>query len=393
MPGGRIRITGLGAISGVGAGVAATLQAFGGRQSSAAPPCLFKTDLPCPVFEVRAPLDELPGSRNDCRTVRLAMTAVCEALADAGLTGGRLSGRVGVCLGTTAASQLNSLPFYESFRQTAAPPLAPVRAFLNANLGEAVAELLGVTGPRMTVVNACSSGADAIGVAAEWLRCDLCDIAIAGGADELNRVALAGFCSLGVMSAEPCRPFDRRRDGLNLGEGAGILILEKAAFAHDRGAPSAGELAGFGAAGDCHHLTAPHPEGMGLERAVQVALEQAGIGPGDVAFVNAHGTATPDNDQVEGSVLKRLFGDDVCFLSTKGYTGHTLGAAGGLEAVFALLALREGWVPGSHGFGEGDEAIGINPVRQRTPVAGDWALSTSLAFGGNNAAVVVRRAP
>ena len=222
-----------------------------------------------------------------------------------------------------------------------------------------------------------------------WLRNDYCDIVIAGGADELNRVPFDGFVSLGVVSRSLCLPFDRERSGLNLGEGAGIVILEKESSALRRGRKPDLFLKGYGSAADGYHLTAPHPEGRGLDKALKIALSEAGIKPSEVAFVNAHGTATKDNDRVEGRVLKKVFGPELKFLSTKGFTGHTLGAAGGLEAVFSALALRQGWIPKSIGFSEEDNEIGIAPVRQKTEIKGSYAVSTSLAFGGNNSALVI----
>ena len=170
-----------------------------------------------------------------------------------------------------------------------------------------------------------------------------------------------------------------------------MVVLESADHARGRGLVPQFEVAGFGSGCDAHHLTAPHPEGRGLEAAIMVALQQARIGAQQVAFINAHGTATQDNDRVEGKVIARIFGDGVPFLSTKGYTGHTLGAAGGLEAVFTVLGLREGWIPANVGFTNQPDDIPVAPVRQRTTVRGEYAMSTSLAFGGNNAAVVIRR--
>jgi 3-oxoacyl-(acyl-carrier-protein) synthase len=269
--------------------------------------------------------------------------------------------------------------------------MGPVYDFLHANLANAVGELLDADGPRMTVVNACSSGTDAVGIAASWIRAALCDVAIAGGADELNRVPLAGFWSLGVMSSEPCAPFDRDRSGLNLGEGAGMLLLESEAHASRRQIKPSFAIAGFGSACDAHHLTAPHPEGRGLEVAIKTALSQAAIGPQQIAFINAHGTATQDNDRAEGKLIARMFGAKTPFLSTKGYTGHTLGAAGALEAVFTLLGLREGWIPPSAGFMNQADDIPIAPVKERTSIQQPCALSSSLAFGGTNAALILQR--
>ena len=384
-------ISGIYAVSAAGADANATLAAFrdGTRNTSLTLP--FECSISCPTFQVHADLPVLPKRLNNSRSLRLAIKAVNGAMADAGIEKFAPGTRVGVSIGTTVASQLNNIPFYDAYRRQGNPPLDAVYDFLNANLAHAVGDLLNVTGPRMTIVNACSSGTDAIGVAGSWIRAGLCDVAIAGGADEMNRVAIAGFWSLGVMSAQPCAPFDRDRSGLNLGEGAGIVLLESAAHAQQRGKEINFELAGFGAACDGHHLTAPHPEGRGLKTAVKAALDQAGIDPSQIAFINAHGTATMDNDRAEGKVIADIFGTAQPILSTKGFTGHALGAAGGLEAVFTLLGLREGWIPASPGFENAAEDIPITPIRARTKITGEYAASTSLAFGGNNSALVIRR--
>ncbi|HUB24680.1 MAG TPA: beta-ketoacyl-[acyl-carrier-protein] synthase family protein [Tepidisphaeraceae bacterium] len=384
-------IAGIGAVSAAGDGIAATLASFREGRRNVAEHLPFQSDISCPTFQAAAKLPSLPDRRNGSRSLRLTMRAAAEALASARFDAFAGGARVGVCLGTTVASQLNSIPFYDAYRRTGNPPLDALSDYLNANLAEAVGDLLRVSGPRLTVVNACSSGADAIGVAREWILAGLCDAAICGGGDEINRVALAGFWSLGVTSSQPCAPFDRDRAGLNLGEGAGILVLESDSQARRRGMSNRFQLVGFGAACDAHHLTAPHPDGRGLESSINTALAEAGLTPSDIAFINAHGTATLDNDRSEGKVLRRLFGDKVPVLSTKGFTGHALGAAGGLEAAFTVLGLREGWIPASAGFASQADDIPIAPVRQRTEITGSYAMSTSLAFGGNNAALIIRR--
>lgn len=243
------------------------------------------------------------------------------------------------------------------------------------------------------MVNACSSGTDALGVALSWLKSGLCDIAIAGGSDELNHVPYCGFASLGIANPSLCAPFDRDRQGLNLGEGAGVLVIERKSIASLRGKASDLFLAGYGSSNDGYHLTAPSPDGIGLRASFQTALQEAGIEPGDVSFVNTHGTGTRDNDLVEGKVMMDLFGPDLKMLSTKGFTGHTLAAAGGLEAVFTAAGLRAGWIPASAGFQTRDEAIPMAPVREKTRINGRYAVSTSMAFGGNNAAIVIGREP
>ena len=405
MPRAPVCITGIGAASAAGANVPATLRTFvtGHRNPTHSLP--FESSITCPTFQVNADLPTLPPRYNNSRTLRLTMLAVREALQDAEInpstTSPKTHGlpsvgfpaptRIGISIGTTVACQLNNIPFYAAFRRDPNQPLDAVYDYLNANLAAAVGDLLHATGPRMTIVNACSSGTDAIGVAASWINAGLCDIAIAGGSDELSRVAIAGFSSLGVMSSDPCTPFDRDRSGLNLGEGAGIVVLESAAHVQRRGKSHQFEIAGFGAACDAHHLTAPHPDGRGLDAAIHAALSQANIDAEKIAFINAHGTATADNDRAEGKVLHRTFGPCIPFLSTKGFTGHTLGAAGGLEAVFTILSLRERWLPASPGFVNQADDIPIAPTHQRTEIQGEYAISTSLAFGGNNSAVLIRR--
>ncbi len=333
-------ISGVGVISAAGRGVDESLESMGSGQRNVGPVTIFDSPVDLPVFECRG----VPPRRDaeKMRTLALLDLVVDEALAAAQLSD--LSGlRVGVCLGTTVACQLNDLDFYSTYREKHAAPMDSVDSYLHGNLAEATALRIGADGPALVIVNACSSGTDAIGAALSWLGAGLCDIAIAGGADEINRIPLCGFNALGVASDEPCAPFDANRKGLNLGEGAGVLVMETAARAEARGVSSSLRVCGYGASSDAYHLTAPHPEGEGLIRAINTALEQAGITPKDIAFVNAHGTSTPDNDVVEGRTLLKLFGPDIKVISTKGYTGHTLGAAGGVEAVLASAGLSHGW--------------------------------------------------
>jgi len=312
-----------------------------------------------------------------------------EALEDAGWQDEISRHRVGVCLGTTVGPQLNDMQFYRAYRSSQAAPMEPVDRFLKGNIAEVVARTFKLRGPCSTVVNACSSSADAIGVAMSWLKNGVCDVALAGGSDELNLVPYCGFASLGIVSKSFCSPFDRDRTGLNLGEGAGIFVLETEPIARPRGKAAGLFCSGYGSASDAYHMTAPRPDGTGLEAALRKALAEAAVAPAEVGFVNAHGTSTPDNDRVEGAVLARVFGPAIKFLSTKGYTGHTLGAAGAVEAVFTAAALRAGWIPASAGFVTKDDEIPIAPVKEKTPIQERVAVSTSLAFGGSNAALVI----
>ena len=321
--------------------------------------------------------------------MQLLRMALEEALEGAGLDRERLRGRrVGVAMGTTTACQLNNVTFYAALRARQNPAPAPFLHFLTGNPAELIHRELDLDGPQVTVSNACTSGADAIGLAHLWLQQGLCDIAIAGGTDELNKVPLDGFNALGVCSPEPCRPFDATRRGLNLGEGAGVLVMARENAGLQRHTPFT--VNGFGKTADAFHITQPNPEGTELEKAIRNALSQAGANAGDLAFINAHGTGTQANDLAEATVFARLFPDGVPYMSTKALTGHTLGAAGAIEAIFTLLMLEEQRAARSHRFATLPEGFAFPPLRENLPLHGvRLALSTSLAFGGANTALAL----
>jgi 3-oxoacyl-[acyl-carrier-protein] synthase II len=386
-----IFVTGVGIISAAGKGEEETLECFYEGRRNAGPVSLFASDIKSPVYEVR---DLFCGYFPErLRTLNLCLAAIDDALeGNCSVTRAALKGkRIGVAIGTTVGSILNDLDFYREYRKTGKASMVAVDHYLQGDLASVVHSFLETHGPSVTVVNACTSGADAIGMAMSWIKAGLCEIAIAGGSDEMNQVPLSGFRSLGILSDSLCAPFDRNRNGLNLGEGAAVLILENETSLRQRGQRARAIIRGYGSSNDAHHLTAPDPDGQGLERAVTTALKAAAIRPDQISFINVHGTATRDNDCVEGLVLSRLFGRQAKFLSTKGYTGHTLGAAGVLEASFSLLALEQEWIPQSAGFSEEDPTIGISPVKERTSIEGQLALSTSLGFGGCDAALVIER--
>ena len=381
-------ISGMGIISTLGCGCDETLQNLFDTPTPPGKSRLLNTDLNVSVFEI----DDFRTSA-DChnRTFALLQTALAEAMTNANLSAEDLANaKVAVVMGTTVASQLNDIEFYRCYRDGIADKKV-IRRFVNGNLAEAIKKQFNLSGVAVTINNACSSGSDAIGFAGKLIASGEYDMVIAGGADEINKVPLAGFCSLGIVSGEHCKPFDKNRSGLNLGEGAGCMILESPEHAGCRGVRSRLQLSGYGAAVDAYHLTAPDPEGIGLETAIRQALQQAGLSSGRIGFINAHGTATENNDLTEAKVLKRVFSDKVKFLSTKHLTGHTLGAAGAIEAIFTALMLQNRKVPASGGFDTIDERMGVKPITELFSPVQPNAMSTSLAFGGCNCALIISR--
>lgn len=386
-----VAISGAGCLCAAGMTLAQAYAAMLKGERNPQPPRAFRSDhlVPFPVFEILADLPAARAEGDLLRTTQLALSAVIEALADAGLTPAELKKlRVGVCIGTTVGSAMNNEEFYAEFRSGTDPEMASIDRYLLSNPAAAIARHYQLDGPCQTVVNACSSGTDAIGLGAAWIRSGRCDIVLAGGADELCRVTYNGFASLMIADSEPVRPFDGRRKGLNLGEGAGMLVLESDELLARRNKSPRGYLLGYGSATDAHHLTAPHPDGAGLRRALAEALQTAGVTSAQIAFINAHGTGTPDNDKVESRVLADCF-PGVPFVSTKAYTGHCLGAAGAIEAALTLICLEQQKLPANAGFAVPDPQLPIQPVAQLTPLSGKIALSESLAFGGNNSAVII----
>lgn len=390
-----IQVTGLGAVCAAGTDAPECMETMYAGLRNPQAPALFHVHMedPFPVFEVQGslPHDNDPGI---IRSNRLLLKAVQEALTMADLSISEPNDtRIGVCLGTTVACTLNNESYYRSYRNGELPDSGGIQTYLNNNPALFIAQLLECSGPVSTITNACSSGTDAIGMAMHWLMQDRCDIVIAGGTDELCRTSYLGFVSLQVTSPLPCRPFDAERKGLNLGEGAGVVVMEKSKSAIRRNVKPLANICGYGTCSDAYHLTAPHPKGTGLRKALNLALKEAGVTCRNISFINAHGTSTINNDQVEGTVICDLFGRDTPVVSTKAYTGHTLGAAGGLEIVFTICSLLDGKIPGTAGFRQFDPKCGIEPIRETMPIQGDTALSISLAFGGINSAVVVKGMP
>jgi len=322
-------------------------------------------------------------------TTHMAIVAARQAVEQAGLTETDLaSHRVGVIVGTTVGCAMNDEPFYYAYLDGENPDLGPITRFLDDNPADAVARELGCLGPSQAIVNACTSGGDAMILGRDWIESGLCDIVLVGGSDELNRVTYYGFRSLMVAAKEECKPFDATRQGLNLGEGAAILVMESEASRDKRGMPSLGRFVSGGLCGDGHHPTAPSPDGIGLRKAMATTLGDGGLSVSDIAFINAHGTGTKSNDQVESTVLDEEMPGVPC-LSTKGFTGHTLGAAGAIEAIFTLGCLKEGKLPASPGFTVRGDDTPAALTTETLDIHGTVALSESLGFGGNNTVIAL----
>lgn len=374
-------VTGCGVVSPLGVGVPAFRDALVAGRSAVRPLAGFPADDLSPANGAEVPL---PADDPD-RAGDFALRAAAEALADAGLDG-RLPPRTGVALGTT----LGGMRLFEAWDAgtLAGPALRAVPYFAPA---ARLARAFGCRGPVATPQLACASGTWALALAATWIRAGRADVVLAGGTDLLCRFVVAGFNALRATAPE-ARPFDRDRRGLVLGEGAAVLVVESAAAAARRGARVRVRLAGVGAAGDAMHMTAPDRDGRGAARAMSAALVDAGLEPGDVGFVSAHGTGTPYNDAMEAVAIGRVFGPRaVAVNSIKGAIGHTLGAAGAFEAVLCVGVLESGVIPPTAGLEHPDPACAaldlVQGAARAVPVRA--CLSTSSGFAGANAALVL----
>ena len=252
-----------------------------------------------------------------------------------------------------------------------------------------VQSYLGLRGPCLVVSTACSSSAKVFGTAARMIAAGLCDAAVVGGVDSLCLTTLYGFSSLGLLSAGYCRPFDSGRNGISIGEGAGFILLEKPAAN-----PAAGAVAllGVGESSDAYHMSSPHPDGLGARLAMESALRDAGLAPGAIDYINLHGTGTPANDAMEDKAVVHLFGRQTRCSSTKGWTGHTLGACGAIEAIISALAIENGFLPGSVNTRNVDPAMGLRYLLENETATADRVMSNAFGFGGTNCSLVIGRA-
>lgn len=339
------------------------------------------------------PLDRRRLSRSD----RIGLAAASEALADSGLLDGAVDrSRVGVFLGAGTADLLRNEVFYRTWATAGIERTRPSDVWNHfANTpGDLMAGRFGFEGPRACVVAACSSSTIAIGRGVEAIRLGRADAVLAGGTDALARLTFSGFNLLRLMDPEPCRPFARGRAGMNIGEGAGVLVLEDLTRARRRGATIYAELAGHGLGCEAFHPTAPQPEGQPVAAVVALALRDAGVNADEVDHINAHGTATPQNDAAEARAFRRVLGERcarVPVTSLKSMVGHCLGAAGAVEAAVLALTIARGVIPPTIHHEETDPECSIDVVANEPREQQlRCAVSTSLGFGGNDSAIVMR---
>jgi 3-oxoacyl-[acyl-carrier-protein] synthase II len=394
----RVVITGVGAVTPLAVGAQSSLKRWVAGESG-----IEDGEGRCGEFTETDFLSKKEARRAD-RFTQLSIAAAQEALAQAGFEDGPTIDpeRVGCIIATGVGGIATVEAGQDVLRDKGAgrvsPSLVPMM-MPNASAGT-LALRYGLRGPSHSVASACAAGADAIGAAARLIRTGEADAVVTGGAEAgLTPLARAAFDNMGALSPSGIsRPFDARRDGFVMGEAAGVLVLESAQTAAQRGQPELGEVLGFGATSDAHHITAPQPEGSGAARAIERALEDAGLGPEDLDYVNAHGTSTPLNDRAETMALVKALGDAagrIPVSSTKSVTGHVLGAAGAIEAILTLLALRDGVIPPTVGWEEREEGMDLDYVPQARPLEakkadGAVAISNAFGFGGHNAVVCLR---
>ena len=391
----RVAVIAAGIVSPLGFGMEETLSSLREGRDCVTPVTAFPVDrCRCQtagqVPDVRLAEADASQHRPDRlhRVARMMILALKEALAQAASFQPELT-----MMGTTSGGMTFGEEYYRGLKATTvtsrrAPALianyTPQKPVMDAQ------EAFGITAPCQVIANACASGTNAIGHAFECIRSGRYQRVLAGGYDAISELVFVGFDSLQASTPDRCRPFDSERTGLVLGEGAAILALENLETAQNRGARILAEVIGYGISTDNHHLTQPNPSGIGPRQAMEGALRSAGISAGEIDYVNAHGTATPFNDASEGKAIAELF-DGVPVSSTKGMMGHSLGAAGAIEAVISILALQHQLLPPNINFRRGDTELHLNIVANNAePGRVRTVLSNSFGFGGTNASVIVR---
>ena len=407
----RVVVTGLGAVTPLGIGVGSTWEAIlAGRSGVGRITKFDPSDFPTTIAaEVKGFVPEDFIDRKEIKRmdpfIHLAMASAHFAMTDAGLTiDEELAPRVGVYMGSGLGGLSTLERYHQAYLEEGVRKISPFFIpMLISNLAPGhIAIRYGAKGPNITTTTACAASSHAIGEALLAIRRGVCDAVIAGGSEAtITPMGLGGFCAMKALStrngdpAGASRPFDKDRDGFVMGEGAAMLILEELGFAKKRGANIYAELCGYGASGDAHHITAPAPGGEGAVRCMRAALSDARVSPGEVDYINAHGTSTPYNDVFETMAIKTVFGDhaqDLMVSSTKSMTGHLLGAAGAAEGLFSILAIRDGVVPPTINYTTPDPECDLDYVpneARRKEVR--YALSNSFGFGGTNSCLLFGR--
>ena len=407
----RVVVTGLGVISPIGNDVEEFWKSLvegrnGIERISRFDPSAFASQMAGEVkdYDSSDVLDRKTAKRTDL-FVQYGLSAAKQAMDNAGLDAGAVDhNRVGVIMG----SGIGGIQTFED-QHAMLVSRGPGRVspfFIPMMIADMAAGQIsiatGARGVNYATVSACASGAHAIGEAFRVLQRGECDVMIAGGCEaSVTPMALAGFCAMKALSTrndapeKASRPFDAERDGFILGEGAGVTILERLEHAQNRGAPVLAELLGYGATADAYHITAPHPEGVGSAASMAAALRDASVDPGEVDYINAHGTSTPHNDKLETAAIKRVFGNRsarIPISSTKSMTGHLLGAAAGVEFAAAVMALRNGIIPPTINYEHADPECDLDYVPNEARKAEvKVAVKNSFGFGGHNVSLVVGR--
>jgi 3-oxoacyl-[acyl-carrier-protein] synthase II len=398
----RVVVTGAGIVTPLGTGWKVNAEGFRDGRVAIGPVTVFDVSrqrikvageaaLPGRLPETR--LERRQLARLD-RAARLLLLAAHEAWTQSGWIPNE---DLPLVLGTTSGGMSLGESFYrQAIRRPHAHRGQPTRVvhYQAQQQALAVARAFNFWGPITIIANACASGANAIGHAWELIRGGQAERVLTGGYDALSQLVFAGFDSLQALSPTRCRPFDATRDGLALGEGAAVLALETLGSAQDRGAPILGEIAGYGAATDGYHLTQPHPQGGAALASMTAACQSAQIGPSQIDYLNAHGTGTPLNDSAEAAAINCWAGQragKIPVSSTKSSIGHLLGAAGAVEAVVCLMALRAQWLPPTSTLDTPDPLCAFPIVQKPTPARLECAMSNSFGFGGANATLILRR--
>lgn len=397
----RVVVTGIGAVSSVGTNVPDFWAGLLAGRCGIGPVTLFdtssyRTQTAAEVADIPDGFLTAAEKRRMSRADRMGLAAATEAVAQSGLDLSREDPtRIGVVLGGGTSGLLDSEDFF--WRHLNGKPARPSRVLnhMPDAITDRVAQRFGLSGIKSTITTACSSSANALGYAHDAIVAGWADAILTGGSDALARLTYGGFNALRSVDPGPCRPFDRERKGLSIGEAAGILVFEEAGRARARGAPILAEFLGYGVTSDAFHMTAPDPSGAAGGRTIRAALACAGVNAEQIDYVNAHGTATPQNDSAETAAIKAALGErarQIPVSSIKSMIGHCLCASGAIEAVATVLTLRDQLVPPTIHYQNADPACDLDYVPNASREADvDVAISNSFAFGGNSSVVVFAR--